>query len=186
MIAAGDIRPNMKVELDGDPYLVVNADHVKPGKGQAFSRFRLKNLRTGAVIEKTYNLGETLKNADFLVRKMQSLSSQHDNAVFMDMETYDQIEVPFSVIENERYFLQENLEVKVLLFKGSPVGVDLPAAVELTVVETEPGVKGDTASGGTKPAKLETGAVVQVPFFINEGDKVKVDTRKGEYLERVK
>ncbi len=186
MINAGAVRPNMKLEIEGDPYIVVNADHVKPGKGQAFSRFKLKNLKTGLVVEKTYKAGEKLKRADFLVKKAQYLYKQGGEYFFMDLETYEQIPILGDVLGTDKDFLAENVEVRLLLFKGEPVGVELPTAVDLRVVETEPGVKGDTASGGTKPARLETGVVVQVPFFISEGDIVRVDTRKGEYVERVK
>lgn len=186
MINAGAVKSNMKLEIDGEPYLVVSADHVKPGKGQAFSRVKLKNLKTGLVVEKTYKAGEKLKKADFLVKKAQYLYNQGDEYYFMDLGTYEQVMVPANVLGRDKDFLAENVEVKLLLFKGEPVGIDLPTAVDLRVAETEPGVRGDTASGGSKPAKLETGAMVQVPFFINEGDLVRVDTRTGEYVERVK
>lgn len=186
MVNAGGVKPGMKLEIGGDPYLVVHADHVKPGKGQAFSRLKLKNLKTGLVVEKTYKAGEKLKKADFLVKKAQYLYNQADEYYFMDLETYEQVAIPGDALGRDKDFLAENIEVKLLLFKGDPVGVDLPTAVDLKVVETEPGVRGDTASGGSKPAKLETGAVVQVPFFINVGDVVRVDTRTGQYVERVK
>lgn len=186
MVNAGAVKPNMKLEIDGEPYLVVSADHVKPGKGQAFSRFRLKNLKTGLVVEKTYKAGEKLKKADFLVKKAQYLYNQGDEYYFMDLETYEQVMIPAHVLGRDKDFLAENIEVKLLIYRGEPVGIDLPTAVDLKVVETEPGVRGDTASGGSKPARLETGTVVQVPFFVNEGDVVRVDTRTGEYVERVK
>ena len=186
MVDAAHVKTNMKLEIDGDPYLVVGAEHIKPGKGQAFSRIKMKNLRTGAVIEKTYKANEMLKIADFVMRKAQFLYNQGDEYYFMDLENYEQYVVKEDALGRDRYFLTENLEVKVLLFKGSPIGIELPKAVELKVIETEPGVKGDTAAGGTKPARLETGYVVQVPFFIEEGDIVRIDTRSGEYVERVK
>ncbi len=185
MIDAAHVKTNMKLEIDGEPYLVVGAEHIKPGKGQAFSRIKLKNLQTGAVIEKTYKANDMLKIADFVSRKAQFLYSQGDEYYFMDNENYEQYMIKEDTLGNDKYFLKEGLEVKVLLFKGNPIGVDLPKAVELTVVDTEPGVKGDTAAGGSKPAKLETGYVVQVPLFISEGDVVRVDTRTGEYVERV-
>ena len=186
VVDAAHVKTNMKLEIDGEPYLVVGAEHIKPGKGQAFSRIKLKNLKTGAVIEKTYKANDTLKIADFVTRKSQFLYKQDDEYYFMDLENYEQYMIKEESLGDDRFFLKENLEVKVLLYKGSPIGVELPKAVELKVVETEPGVKGDTAAGGTKPAKLETGYVVQVPLFISEGDVIRIDTRTGEYVERVK
>jgi elongation factor P len=186
MINAASVKTNMKLDIDGDPYLVVAAEHVKPGKGQAFSRLKLKNLKTSLVVEKTYKASEKLKKADFLVKKAQYLYNQGDEYYFMDLETYEQVTIPGSVLGGNKDYLAENLEVRLLLFKGEAVGIELPTAVDLRVAETEPGFKGDTASGGTKPAKLETGAVVQVPFFINEGDLIRVDTRTGDYVERLK
>ncbi len=166
MVDAAHVKTNMKLEIDGEPYLVVGAEHIKPGKGQAFSRIKLKNLKTGAVIEKTYKASDMLKIADFVTRKSQFLYNQDDEYYFMDLENYEQYMVKEDALGRDKFFLKENLEVKVLLYKGSPIGIELPKAVELEVVETEPGVKGDTAAGGTKPAKLETGYVVQVPLFI--------------------
>ena len=186
MVNAASVKTNMKLEIDSDPYLVVGAEHVKPGKGQAFSRLKLKNLKTGMVVEKTYKAGEKLKKADFLVKKAQYLYNQGDDYYFMDLDTYEQVVIPGGVLGGNRDYLAENLEVRLLLFKGEAVGVELPTAVDLRVAETDPGFKGDTASGGSKPAKLETGAVVQVPFFINEGDLIRVDTRTGDYVERLK
>ncbi len=186
MVDAAHVKTNMKLEIDGEPYLVVGAEHIKPGKGQAFSRIKLKNLKTGAVIEKTYKASDMLKIADFVTRKSQFLYNQDDEYYFMDLENYEQYMIKEDALGRDKFFLKENLEVKVLLYKGSPIGIELPKAVELEVVETEPGVKGDTAAGGTKPAKLETGYVVQVPLFISEGDVIRIDTRTGEYVERVK
>lgn len=186
MINAGNVRPNMKLEVEKEPFIVVGADHVKPGKGQAFSRLKLKSLRTGLVVEKTYKATEKLKRADFLVRKAQFLYREAEEYYFMDQETYEQVMVPGSILGRDKDFLLENIEVRLLLFKGKPVGIELPTTVDLRIVETEPGVRGDTAAGGTKPAKLETGALIQVPFFLNMGDVVRVDTRTGEYVERAK
>jgi elongation factor P len=186
VVDAAHVKTGMKLEIDGEPYLVVGAEHIKPGKGQAFSRLKLKNIQTGAVIEKTYKANEVLKIADFVSRKSQFLYSQGGDYYFMDNETYEQYIINEEYLGQDKYFLRDGMEVKVLLFKGVAIGVELPKAVELVVVETEPGVKGDTATGATKPAKLETGYVVQVPLFISAGDVVRIDTRTGEYVERVK
>jgi len=186
MINAGSVKPNMKLEIDGEPFLVVSADHVKPGKGQAFSRFKLKNLISGLVVEKTYKATEKIKKADFFVKKAQFLYKQGEEYYFMDEETYEQVMIPEGLLAYEKDYLVENIEVKLQIFKGKPVGIELPTTVDLKIIDTEPGVRGDTAAGGTKPAKLETGAVVQVPFFLNVGDVIRVDTRTGEYVERVK
>ncbi len=184
MISTNDFRTGLTIELEGDVYQVVDFQHVKPGKGSAFVRSKLRNLRTGAVIEKTFNAGEKIPRARVDRREFQYL--YNDGAVynFMDMETYDQTGLSAEQLGDATKYLKENMVINILLFQGRPIGVDLPNFVELKVVETTPGIKGDTASGGSKPATLETGYVVQVPFFINVGDVLQIDTRTGQYLKR--
>ena len=164
---------------------VVEFQHVKPGKGGAFVRTKLKNVRTGAVLDKTFRADEKLEQAIIDKREMQYLYRDGDHYVFMDNTTYDQMHVDAVALGDAQKYVKEGDSAVLQLYKGEIVGVDLPAAVELTVVETEPGVQGDRVSGAKKPATLETGHVVQVPLFVNQGDKVKVDTRSGEYLTRV-
>ena len=158
--------------------------HVKPGKGAAFVRAKIKNLQTGAVIERTFNAGEKLPKAQVDRRPMQYLYADGDSFNFMDTETYDQVMLTKDQLTEALNFLKENMEITVLFFNGTIIGVELPNSVDLTVVETDPGIRGDTATGGTKPAKLETGYVVKVPMFINEGDVLRIDTRSGAYIER--
>lgn len=171
--------------MEGVPYAVVEHQFVKPGKGQAFTRCRIKNLMTGAVIERTWKSGESVEIADVETRKMTYSWSEGEQLVFMNVETGDQIHVDTDKLGDERSFLSENLEVEVTLYNGNAIGVELPPTVVLQITESEPGIKGDTASGATKPATLSTGAVVNVPLFIKEGEWVKIDTRTGQYLERV-
>lgn len=185
MISTNDFRTGLTIELDGEVYQVIDFQHVKPGKGSAFVRSKLKNMRTGAVIDKTFNAGEKVPRAHIERREMQYLYNDGNDYYFMDMESYDQVGLNKEQLENTIKFLKENMTIQLLYFKGEPIGVDLPNFVELEVVETAPGVKGDTAAGGTKPATLETGAVVQVPFFINVGDVLQIDTRTGHYIKRV-
>jgi elongation factor P len=184
MISVNDFRTGLTIEVDGEIWRVLDFQHVKPGKGAAFVRSKLRNLRTGAIQEKTFRAGEKVEKAQIDNRKMQYLYANGDQHVFMDNETYEQIELSSSQIEYELKFLKENMEVFIMMYQGETIGVELPNTVELTVVETEPGVKGDTASGGTKPATLETGLVVQVPFFVNEGDKLVINTSDGSYVSR--
>ncbi|WP_035588049.1 elongation factor P [Hippea jasoniae] len=185
MVATNEFRRGLKLEIDNEPYEIVDYEHVKPGKGQAFVRVKLKNLKTGNVVEKTFKSGTKLQKAEVEERQMQYLYSDGDGYHFMDLTSYDQISIPPDVMGDAAKFIQENKEVGVLLYNGLPIGVSLPNFVELKIVETEPGFKGDTAATGTKPATLETGAVVQVPFFLKEGDIIKIDTRTGEYVERI-
>jgi len=159
--------------------------HVKPGKGAAFVRSKLRNLRNGNIQERTFRAGEKVPRAHVETRQMQYLYNSGDEYTFMDNETYEQITLPAANLEREIKFLKENMNVNIVSVKGETIGVELPNTVELEVVDTEPGIKGDTASGGTKPATLETGLTVQVPFFVNVGDKIIVDTRKEEYVSRV-
>lgn len=170
--------------MEGEVYTVVDFQHVKPGKGAAFVRSRLKNVKTGAVVEKTFRAGEKLPRAHVDRREMQYLYNTGDQYIFMDNQSYDQLPLGEEQLGEALRFLKENMVITVLMYQGSPIGVELPNSVELKVVDTEPGFKGDTAAGGSKPARLETGATVQVPFFINPGDVIRVDTRTGEYIER--
>ncbi len=185
MISTNDFRTGITIEVDGEVYSVVDFQHVKPGKGSAFVRTRLKNVRTGAVLERTFNAGEKLPRAHVERREMQYLYAMGEEHVFMDTRDFEQITLTSEQIGEGLKYIKENMNIYVLMYQGNPIGVDIPNFVELTVIETEPGVKGDTAAGGSKPAKLETGAVVRVPFFINTGDVVRIDTRSGEYIERV-
>jgi elongation factor P len=180
-----DIRKGLKIQIDGVPYAVTEHQFVKPGKGQAFTRARIKNLTTGNVIERTWKSGESVELADIETRKMTFSWDEGDSLVFMDTNTGDQLNVMKDKVGDEVRFVSEGLECEVTIFNGIPIGIELPPSVVLQITESEPGIKGDTASGATKPAKLSTGAVVNVPLFIKEGEWVKVDTRTGDYLERV-
>lgn len=184
MISVNDFRTGLTVEVDGGIWQVMEFQHVKPGKGSAFVRSKLRNLRTGAIQEKTFRAGEKVARAHIENRKMQYLYSSGDVYTFMDNETYEQLELPESQIEYELQFLKENMEVHIMTYEGETLGVELPNSVELKVTATEPGVKGDTATGASKPATLETGYTVQVPLFVNEGDVLVIDTRSGEYVSR--
>lgn len=175
----------MAFYMDGDVWVIVEFQHVKPGKGGAFVRTRLRKARTGAMLEKTFRSGEKVEPAFIEKKKMQFLYRQGDDAVLMDLDTYEQSEVPVSNLGDQAKFLKEESELMALEVSGDVLGYELPNFVELTITQTDPGFKGDTVSGSTKPATLETGAVVQVPFHINEGDLIKVDTRTEAYLERV-
>jgi elongation factor P len=186
MYSTADFKKGLKIEIDETPYVIVDFLHVKPGKGGAFVRTKLKNLLTGRVLDQTFRSGEKVKRPDLMEREMQYLYREDDNFYMMDNETFEQIIITADQMGEATLYLTENLNVKALFFNQQPVAVELPTFVELEVAETEPGVRGDTATGGNKPATLETGATIQVPLFINEGDRVKVDTRTGEYMERVK
>ncbi|MFD1736421.1 elongation factor P [Bacillus salitolerans] len=184
MISVNDFRTGLTIEVDGGIWRVLDFQHVKPGKGAAFVRSKLRNLRTGAIQEKTFRGGEKVAKAQIENRTMQYLYANGDQHVFMDTQSYEQTELPASSIEYELKFLKENMNVAIQTYQGETIGVDLPTTVELKVVETEPGIKGDTASGGTKPATLETGLTVQVPFFINEGDVLIINTEEAKYISR--
>lgn len=185
MISANDLRTGITFEIDGDLYVVVSYQHVKPGKGSPFVRVKVKNLNTGNITEKTYRPEEKFKKA-FLERKsMQYLYKEGTNFVFMDLENYEQFYLPEEDAEDAGNYLKENLEIEVVFYKDKPVSVELPTFVELEVIETEPGVKGDTATSAMKPATVETGYKLSVPLFVNVGDVIRIDTRTGEYLERV-
>jgi len=186
MYSTTDFKKGLKIELEGVPYAIVDFQHVKPGKGGAFVRTKLKSLLTGRVLDQTFRSGEKVKRPDLMEREMQYLYREGDTFCMMDNETYEQIMITEDQVGEARLFLTENLDVKILFFNQQPVAVDLPLFVQLEVAQTEPGVKGDTAAGGTKPATLESGVTIQVPLFISEGERVKVDTRTGTYIERVK
>jgi len=181
-----DIRKGLKLEMDGDPWVVVDFQFVKPGKGNAFTRCRVKNMVTGAVLDKTWKSGEKLKPATMEERQMQYLYQDESGFHFMDQQSYEQVTLTKDEVGDDAHFLLENSDVAVLLFNGRPISISLPNFVELEVVETDPGVRGDTATGGRKPATMSTGAVIQVPLFIERGEKLRIDTRTGDYVERVK
>ena len=181
---AGDFRNGTTFEMDGNVFKVVEFQHVKPGKGAAFVRAKMRNLCTGAVVERTFNAGERLPKAHIDRREMQYLYEGDGAYNFMDNENFEQVELTKEQLGVAVNFLKENMDVKIMIYEGRILGIDLPNTVELTVVETDPGIRGDTATGGSKPAKLDTGYVVKVPLFINEGDVLRIDTRTGEYIER--
>ena len=185
MYTTAEFRKGLKIEFQGEPFIIVDFQHVKPGKGGAFVRTRLKNLMSGLVREETFRSGDKVGKPDLQEREMQYLYEQGGQYCFMDTGSYEQFFIGPDQLGDSRFYLQEQIQARVLFYKGRPIGVDLPNFVNIRVVETEPGVKGDTASGGTKPAKLETGALVQVPLFVQQGDVLKVDTRSGTYIERV-
>ncbi|MFZ5640425.1 MAG: elongation factor P [Bacillota bacterium] len=185
MISTNDFKTGLTIELDGNVFQVVDFQHVKPGKGAAFVRSKLKNVKTGAVVEKTFNAGEKVPPARVDRREMQYLYNDGENYNFMDNENFEQMALTKEQLGDGVKYLMENMNIVVMMWQGNAIGVELPNQVELEVVDTAPGIKGDTASGGSKPATLETGAVVQVPFFINVGDKLLIDTRTGNYIKRV-
>lgn len=184
MISVNEFKNGLTIEVDGELWRVVEFQHVKPGKGSAFVRSKLKNLRTGAVQEKTFRAGEKVNQAQIDRKKMQYLYADGDNYVFMDTNTYEQLELPGSQIEEELKYMKENMVVSIIMFGTETLGVELPNTVDLEVKETEPGIKGDTSSGGSKPATMETGLVVQVPFFVSEGDALTINTSDGTYISR--
>lgn len=184
MISTSDFQTGLTIELDGEVYTVIDFQHVKPGKGAAFVRSRLKNVRSGSTTEKTFRAGEKVSRAIIERKGMEYLYNNGEEYILMDIESYEQVTLNVRQLGDNTRFMKENMHLTMLSFKDECIGIELPHAVELRVVETDPGFKGDTASGGSKPAKLETGLVVQVPFFINEGDLLRIDTRSGQYLER--
>jgi len=185
MISTNDFHTGVTIEIDGQPWVVVGFQHVKPGKGSAFVRAKIKNVITGAVLERTFNAGEKLPRAHIERKEAQYLYSVGDDYTFMDTSTYEQVTIAKDEVGEGVQYLKENMNVFILSYDGRIIGVEIPNFVDLKVVETEPGFRGDTATGGSKPAKLETGAIVKVPLFVNVGDVIKVDTRTGEYIERV-
>lgn len=184
MITAGDFRNGVTFEMDGQVFQVVEFQHVKPGKGAAFVRTKYKNVMTGAVVEKSFNPTDKMPKAHIDRREMEYLYSDGDLYYFMDSETYEQMPLSQEQIGDALKFVKENDVCKVLMFKGNVFGIEPPTFVELQIIETEPGFKGDTATGAKKPATVETGAVVMVPLFIDNGERIRIDTRTGEYMER--
>ena len=184
MASTSDFRNGMVLKHKDDYWSIVEFQHVKPGKGHAFVRSKLKNVRTGAVVENTFRAGETVERATIDKRDMQYLYADGDGFVFMDNETYDQLNVSAEALGDTANYVIEGSTATLLMYGSEIVGSDLPASVELTITETEPGIQGDRVSGATKPATLETGLVVQVPLFIEQGERIKVDTRSGDYISR--
>lgn len=184
MISVNEFKTGLTIEVDNDIWQVMEFQHVKPGKGAAFVRSKLRNLRSGNIQEKTFRGGEKVNKAHIENRKMQYLYASGDAHAFMDTNTYEQIEIQTSDIEYELKFMKENMEAKVITYEGEVLGIELPKNVELKVTETEPGIKGDTASGGSKPATLESGHVAQVPLFVNQGDELVISTTDGKYVSR--
>ena len=183
-VSTNQFKNGMHIELDGQPWRIVEFQHVKPGKGGAFVRTKLKGLGSGAVVDRTFRAGEKFWRVHTETKNVQYLYDDGSEVHFMDEETYEQFSLPHAELEDALPYMQPSTSVQILVVGGKPSGVQLPASVELTVSETEPGVKGDTVSNVTKPATLETGAVVQVPLFVNVGDRVKVDPREGRYISR--
>jgi elongation factor P len=185
MISSNDFRNGVTIVIDGQLWTVIEFLHVKPGKGSAFVRTRLKNVKTGATVERTFRAGEKLERATVDNRDMQMLYNDADGYHFMDTESYENVTLQRELIGDPADFLKDGMRIAVQFHDGTPIGVDLPAHVELKVEDTDPGFKGDTATGTTKPAKLETGATVQVPLFVNPGDMIRIDTRDRRYIGRV-
>ena len=183
-ISTNQFKNGMHIELDGNVWRIVEFQHVKPGKGGAFVRTKLKNLDSGSVVDKTFRAGEKFARVHTETKNVQYLYDSGDEVVFMDEQTYEQISLPRESVSEALDYLEPSSTVPLLTVDGRPAGVQMPASVELTVAETEPGVRGDTVSNVTKPAKLGTGAVVQVPLFVNQGDRIKVDPREGRYISR--
>ena len=185
MVSAGDFKNGLTIEIEGNIFQILEFQHVKPGKGAAFVRTKLKNIISGGVVEKTFRPTEKFENAHIERKEMQYLYQDGDLYNFMDVETYDQIALNADVVGDALKFVKENEEVTISFYQGNAFAIDPPLSVELVVTETEPGVKGNTATGATKPAIVETGATVMVPLFVETGDVLKIDTRTGEYLSRV-
>jgi elongation factor P len=183
-ISTNEFRAGIKVEIDGEPYLMVGNEFVKPGKGQPFNRTKLKHLRTGRVIERTFKSGDRIDLADVQEAKMRLLYRESDAAIFMDDSTFEQISIPFSVIGERKQWLMEEIEYNILFYKGEVIEFLPPTFMEMKIVESAPGLRGDTSGRVLKPALTETGFSVQVPLFIDEGDRIKIDTRTGTYVGR--
>jgi len=184
MISVNDFKNGLTIEVDGDLWRIVEFQHVKPGKGSAFVRSTLKNLRTGAVQEKTFRSTEKVEKAQIDTKSMQYLYADGDSYVFMDTDTYDQLTLPGDEIRDQLKYLKENMTVSVIMHGSETLGLDVPNTVDLEVTATDPGIRGNTSSGGSKPATMETGLVVQVPFFINVGDVLTINTTDGSYISR--
>jgi len=186
MIESNDFKKNTKILIDKDPYTVVEFEHVKPGKGNAFTRCRLRNLKTGQILDRTYKNGEKFKQPDIDNKKMQYLYEDGSMLVFMDTQNFEQININSELLGKQIKFLKESMDVDVLFVDESPLNVEIPTFVELAISYCEPGFKGDTAQGANKPATCEGGHVCQVPLHLKEGDILKIDTRTGDYVEKVK
>lgn len=185
MLETSEFRKNLKIEIDGHPYIIVEANHVKPGKGVAFVKTKYKSLLTGGVFEKNFRSGEKVEKPDLQEREMAYLYKDGDHWVFMDNTNYEQVSLSDDQLGDAAQYIKENTTADILFHNETAISIELPTFVELLVAQTDPGVKGDTASGGSKPATLETGAVVLVPLYLNEGELVKIDTRTGDFVERV-
>ncbi len=185
MISVNDFRTGLTVELDGMAWQVIDFQHVKPGKGAAFVRSKLRNVKTGTIVERTFRAGEKIPRARLDKREMQYLYNSGDEYVFMDNQSFEQVTLSKELLGDGLKYLKENMNIQIVMYQGEIIGLELPNFVELQVIDTEPGIKGDTASGASKNATLETGAVVQVPLFVNVGDVLRIDTRTGLYIERV-
>ena len=185
MISTNDMRPGQTLDIDGNLFTIINYQHVKPGKGQAFVKTKLKNVKTGAIADKTFRADEKVNLAVLDKREMQYLYEDDAGLVFMDNESYEQIHVDPAMLGDSRKFLKDGTVCMVPVYEGIPVGAEMPVSIQLTITETEPGLKGDRVSGALKPATVETGAIVQVPLFVEKGETIKVDTRSGEYTGRV-
>ncbi len=186
VIVTNEFRNGARLEVEGEPYVIVEFQHVKPGKGGSFVRTRLKSLKSGSVIDRTFRSGEKFDEPDIEEKTMQFLYAEGNDSIFMDMENYEQLALSKAELGDRLLYLKEQMVANILYYRGKAITVELPLFVELKIAETDPARKGDTASGGSKPAKLETGAIVKVPFHLQEGDIIKVDTRTGDYIERVK
>lgn len=186
MISSNDFRPGVHVMLDGEMYAIIASDHVKVGRGPAYVKAKIRSVKTGATIERTFRAGERVPHVYLERKTVQYLYSTGDEYVVMDKATYEQMPLPRALLGDAVRFLRENMDVTLVSHEETPIGVELPNSVDLRVTETAPGFRGDTVSGGTKPATLETGAVVQVPLFVMTGETVRIDTRTGSYLERVR
>jgi elongation factor P len=186
MIAStSEFRKGLRILLDGEPFVMVDFQHVKPGKGGAFVRTRVKSLMTGNVLDRTFRSGDKVELPELEESKMQFLYKEEDKFYFMDVNTYDQLFIQEKALGDAKNYVKEGLVIEVLIYKGNPIGVEVQNFVDLLITRTEPGIKGDTAQNATKPALLETGYTIQVPLFVEEGDVVKIDTRTGQYMERV-
>lgn len=183
--STGDVKTGYKVEVEGEPYIVVGNEFVKPGKGQPFNRIKLKHLLTGRVVEKTFKSGEKVDEADVEERKMRMLYKETDGVVLMDEQSFEQLTLPFSLIQGKEQWLMEEVLYDIVFYKGAPIDLSPPTFMEMKIVETTVGLRGDTSGRVLKPATTESGAKIQVPIFIEEGEKIKVDTRTGEYVSRI-
>jgi elongation factor P len=186
MYSTTDFRKGLKIEINGEPFLIVDFQHVKPGKGTAFVRTRLKSLVTGLVVDQTFRSGDKVDKPDLEEKEMQFLYESNGEYHFMDIQTYEQLFLTAEQLGENRDFLKENLVIKAIFHNRKPIGIEVPMFIDFRVIKAEPGIKGDTATGATKPVTLESGAVVQVPLFIEEGDVIRIDTRTREYITRVK